>query len=299
MLNDKINEISLQQYASFSIPTHIYYWDLHVSSFKKISIFGNSDRHIHLLIRILLSNQVELNPGPQSLDESSYPCSICSQECTWDSDAIVCDNCDKWCHIVCVNISPSMYEKYGNASVLWICPVCNTPNHSRTIFQSYLSSGHSLLCSNSYSLLTNNSEISLNINDNIGDPLAASSPKPPPPPRNKKRFYVQNNFRVLTVHFRSCKNKVPQIENLLTSSKHDIIIGNEIWLNKNVLFSEVFPSTLFEDVFRNDRDSRECRCVLIAIKKGVICQEVFKSEKVELIAGQINITDTKSLITTQ
>jgi hypothetical protein len=49
-------------------------------------------------------------------------------------------------------------------------------------------------------------------------------------------------------------------------------------------------------VFRNDRDSRECRCVLIAIKKGIICQEVFKSEKVELIDGQINITDTKSLI---
>jgi hypothetical protein len=36
--------------------------------------------------------------------------------------------------------------------------------------------------------------------------------------------------------------------------------------------------------------------VLIAIKKGIVCQEVFKREKVELIAEQINITDTKSLI---
>jgi hypothetical protein len=117
-------------------------------------------------------------------------------------------------------------------------------------------------------LLTNNSEISLNINDNIGDPLAASSPKPPPPPRNKKRFYVQNNLRVLTVNFRSCKNKFPQTENLLTSSKPEIIIGNETWLNKKVLSSEVFPSTLFEDVFRNDCDSREGGGVLIAIKKG-------------------------------
>ena len=111
-----------------------------------------SKRYLFLVIQIdtsiLLSNQVELNPGPQSLDDSSYPCSICSQECTWDSDAIACDNCDKLCSIVCVNTSPSMCEKYGNASVLWICPVCNTPNHSRTIFQSYLSSGHSLLCSN-------------------------------------------------------------------------------------------------------------------------------------------------------
>jgi hypothetical protein len=139
-----------------------------------------------------------------------------------------------------------MYEKYRNTSDLWICPVCDTPNHSRTIFIPCLSPRHSLLCSNSYFLLTNNSEISLNINDNIGDPLAASSPKPPPPPRNKKRFYVQNNLiTVLTVNFRSCKNKVPQIENLLTSFKPDIIIGSETWLNKNVLSYEVFPSTLF------------------------------------------------------
>jgi len=246
VLNVNINEISLQQEASFNIPTQIYYWHLHVSSFKKRYTFGNSYRHTHLLIIILLSNQVEFNPGPQSLDDSSYPCSICFQECTWDSDAIVCDNCDKWCHIGCVNISPSMYEKYGNTSVLWICPVCDTPNHSRTIFLPCLSPRHSLLCSNSYFLLTNNSEISLNINDNIGDPLAASSPKPPPPPRNKKRFYVQNNLiTALTVNFRSCKNKVPEIENLLTSFKPDIIIGSETWLNKNVLSSEVFPSTLF------------------------------------------------------
>lgn len=76
--------------------------------------------------------------------------------------------------------------------------------------------------------------------------MAASSPKPHPPPRNKKRFYVQINLRVLTVNFISCRNKVPQTENLLTSCKPYIIIGDETWLNKNVLSSEVFlPSTPF------------------------------------------------------
>jgi hypothetical protein len=54
----------------------------------------------------------------------------------------------------------------------------------------------------------------------------------------------------------------------LTSTKPDIIIGNETWLNKNILSSEVCPSTLFEDAFRNVRDSREGGGVLIAIKKG-------------------------------
>ncbi|CAG2187687.1 unnamed protein product [Mytilus edulis] len=218
------------------------------------------------------------------------------------SDAIVCDNCDIWCHIGCVNISPSMYEKFGNSSALWICPICDTPNHSRTIFQSYLSSGNSVLNPNSYSVLSDSSAFSLsfNINDsheNFGDPVATSSPKPPVTKQLKnKNINRQTSLRVLQINFRSCKNKVPQIENLLTSSKPDIIIGNETWLNKDVLSSEIFPNTLFEDVFRNDRVGKEGGGVLIAIKKGIICQEVYKSKNVELIAAQINITDTKSLV---
>ena len=76
VLNDNIDKISLQHDALFSVPTQLYYWHLHVSSFKKRSIFVNSDRHIHLLVRNLLSNQVELNPGPQSLADSSHPCSL-------------------------------------------------------------------------------------------------------------------------------------------------------------------------------------------------------------------------------
>ena len=39
-----------------------------------------SKRYLFLVIQIdtsiLLSNQVELNPGPQSLDDSNYPCSL-------------------------------------------------------------------------------------------------------------------------------------------------------------------------------------------------------------------------------
>lgn len=286
-----------------NIGTQVYYWQLHVSSFKRRTIFGSSDKHIHLLIRILLSNQVESNPGPHSLDDSSYPCSICTRECTWDTDAIVCDNCDKWCHIGCVNITKSMYEKYGNTSALWICPICDTPNHSRTIFQSFLSLDNSMFNTNSYSPLSDSSAFSISFNNDnisIGEPVASSSPKPKPPNKpkvsQKKTFSRQTTLRVLTINFRSCKNKVPQIENLITSSKPDIIIGNETWLNKNILSSEIFPSDIFEDVFRRDRTGKEGGGVLIAIRKGIICQEIYKSENVEMIAGQINITENKSLI---
>ncbi|CAC5361567.1 unnamed protein product [Mytilus coruscus] len=179
------NELCLQKEYCLLV-CHLNYTtvQLNVSSFKR-PIFKSSDRsrHMHLLIKLLLSNQVETNPGPNNLDESSYPCSICSRECTWDQDAIVCDNCDKWCHTGCVNISSSMYEKYGNTSALWVCPNCDTPNHSKTIFQSFLSTGNSVLTTNSFSCLsqTDSSAFSVSLNDNtdnIGNPVATSSPKP-------------------------------------------------------------------------------------------------------------------------
>ena len=60
--------------SDFSIrpSTQIYYWQLHVSNFKR-SAFLSADRsrHSHLLIKLLLSNQVESNPGPANLDSTS------------------------------------------------------------------------------------------------------------------------------------------------------------------------------------------------------------------------------------
>ncbi|CAC5391834.1 unnamed protein product [Mytilus coruscus] len=279
------NDLCLQNELSISLSSQLYYWQLHVSSFKR-PIFKSSDRsrHVHLLLKLLLSNQVETNPRPNNLNESSYPCTICSRECTWNQDAIVCDNCDKWCHAECVNISSSMYEKYGNTLALW----------------SFLSTGNSVLTTNSFSCLsqTDSSAFSVSLNDNtdnIGNPVATSSPKPVATKINK-RINRQTSLRVLNINFRSCKNKVAQIENLITSSKPDIIIGNETWLNKDVKSSEIFPSSLFEDVFRRDRECKEGGGVLIAIKKGIICQQIYYSKNVELIAAQIDITDSKSLI---
>ncbi|CAC5356289.1 unnamed protein product [Mytilus coruscus] len=94
--------------------------------------------------------------------------------------------------------------------------------------------------------------VSLNDNtDNIGNPVATSSPIPVATKINK-RINRQTSLRVLNINFRSCKTKVAQIENLITSSEPDIIIGNETWLNKDVKSSEIFPSSLFEDVFHTN-----------------------------------------------
>ena len=53
---------------------------------------------------------MELNPGPNPLDTTLYPCSICREVVTDDDAAIICDQCNLWTHTVCANITYAEYE---------------------------------------------------------------------------------------------------------------------------------------------------------------------------------------------
>ena len=50
-----------------------------------------------LLCILSLCGDVELNPGPNPLDTTLYPCSICREEVTDDDSAIICDQCCSVC----------------------------------------------------------------------------------------------------------------------------------------------------------------------------------------------------------
>ena len=71
--------------------------------------------------------------------------------------------------------------------------------------------------------------------NSIGSPTTASSPvHKQKPPRN----YTANKrndapLRVLVINCQSIKNKKYDMEYLTESTKPDIIIGNESWLNKD------------------------------------------------------------------
>ena len=43
------------------------------------------------------------------------------------------------------------------------------------------------------------------------------------------------------------------MNNLITSSKPDISIGQKTWLNKPFLSLELFPATLFEDKYKEGK----------------------------------------------
>ena len=86
----------------------------------------------HLLLIILLSGQVETNPGPSN----EFPCGICKNEVFEDAKAMLCDNCQFWCHTECVGLSDHCYSQFMNntSSFSWICYQCGAPNFDSSLF---------------------------------------------------------------------------------------------------------------------------------------------------------------------
>ena len=73
---------------------------------------------------VLLSYDVELNPGPVGL---RYPCSMCYRPVRVNQRALQCDECACWCHCACCGVDINAYKKFQNADVFssrfnWTCP---------------------------------------------------------------------------------------------------------------------------------------------------------------------------------
>lgn len=72
---------------------------------------------------ILLSGDVELNPGPPRRNYK-YPCGACAGPVSSNQKAVCCDVCNKWLHIRCVGISVSAYSDLQNSPDTWACTNC-------------------------------------------------------------------------------------------------------------------------------------------------------------------------------
>ena len=60
--------------------------------------FTPTMKNQHLLIKLLLSGQVELNPGPRS---PRWPCGSCGKNVNWRCKALECDTCKTLYHTDC------------------------------------------------------------------------------------------------------------------------------------------------------------------------------------------------------
>ena len=62
-------------------------------------------------------------------------------------------------------------------------------------------------------------------------------------------------YAILNINFQSLRKKGNLLEALIESSKPDIILGTETWLDSSIKSSEILPPYLNYDIERRDRPS--------------------------------------------
>ena len=84
-----------------------------------------------LVLLLLLSGDIQLNPGPRP---PKFPCGICSKAVKWDykSPSVCCDYCNIWYHQECMKMPDAVFEGLKNVS--WECTKCGVPNFSLSLF---------------------------------------------------------------------------------------------------------------------------------------------------------------------
>ena len=212
---------------------------------------GNNSSLFSFLL--LLSGDVENNPGPRSI----YPCGICEQDVTWEGPGgICCDTCDIWFHNECCGITSHEYLLLGRSNVQWKCPRCDSIN-----VDSFTFNGFELSCYNSFSplnLTTIHSTID-SLTSEPFSPIHTSSPQQQAhshhstgrntmrhqhshsrhPTKNNKTTQSDSdvfdlpkktNLRIMNINCQSVMNKKAELHSILHYVKPDIVFLTESWL---------------------------------------------------------------------
>ena len=119
------------------------------------------------IIILLLSVDVEVNPGP----ETKWPCGICQYPVTWSQEGVACDGCELWHHKSCISLCSDDFQLLERSNVAWKCCKCDSINCDTFTFHSF-----ELQTSNSFYLLTFEPTID-SIHSQVFSPLHTSSPR--------------------------------------------------------------------------------------------------------------------------
>ena len=129
--------------------------------------------------------------------------------------------------------------------VSWHCIICNHPNYSTIPFDL-----HDISTSNIFDPNFNYDEHSI-----ISKTSTSTSVKPVHASTliNNRNAHSKLNLplTVLNINFQSIKRKQHLVNNIIESSKPDIVIGTESWLKPDIHNNDVFPETY--NIYRKDR----------------------------------------------
>ena len=88
-----------------------------------------------------------------------------------------------------------------------------------------------------------------------------------------KKLKPSERITVLNINCRSVKNKIPDLHQVISQIKPDVLCLTETWLKPEINTSEIFPDQLDYQVYRDDRSEGKGGGTLIAIKRFLTSQK--------------------------
>jgi len=173
---------------------------------------------------LLLSGDVELNPGPVY----RFPCTVCSKPVKNNQRGVQCDRCDLWTHASCGGVgSREEYDQLSMDNTEWLCPSCTWCELP------FAESG-----------LPSDTQLSVmglsNTTPTTGDTLLLECSSTP---------------ILCHLNVQSLMSKVDELRALLSGAKRPVVLGlSETWLDESVLDGEV--SIPGYSQYRRDRTSK-------------------------------------------
>ena len=211
-------------------------------------------------------------PEQTSFHQSTvYLCGTCRHPVEWEQKAVLCEVCDVWFHICCQEIPSTDYSKLDQSDVIWQCALCNSANRSTTS-PAFLNEPSILNMSDTCS----SAELSIGSLDEHRKPMLTSSP-------TKFRPQTTNSrpLRIINVNCQSISNKKGAWGHLLHTTRPDIIIATETWLDKNIANSELESDGY--QIYRRDRSTGSHGGVLIAVNQAISSMEVKVQSEAEIL----------------
>ncbi len=252
---------------------------------RKIPHSSNKPPACLPLLALLLSGDINPNPGPRQHNSDIFPCGFCELGVGWNTRAVECMGCDVWFHKSCISMCSREYANI-NSDVVWICLHCDTPNYSNSIYHSY-----ELELYNSYTTLSRPSidnlslsELSTSMNSEVFCPAGFSTPTSTsanPPMRSvirsrgmssttsalskqtdiSKLANKDKNFRVMVANVNGCKDKSSNIETALSHIEPDVFLACETKVDDSIQTSEFLPEGYRKNIIRKDRDKHGVGCL--------------------------------------
>jgi len=293
---------------------------LNLFSRKPVTKLGDrcSPNPTLLVLALLLSNDIQLNPGPGNA--SIFPCGLCDHEVSWSCKGVACDECKIWYHKTCIELCTTDYDLLGHTSVQWLCCRCDSINCDSFSFHSY-----ELETTNTFSTIADPNVTLDSINtSSVFSPMKTSSPVsvighrgrqkprsqqssssssslfPNPSPTHEFR----QNLRILTVNCRSITNKKSELAAAVQYIKPDIICGSESWLKgvqpgkppsvDHIKSAEVFPEGY--TTYRNDRSTLGGGVFILIRNDLISTEQVSLVTACELEWAKIRLTNSKDLL---